>query len=404
MMTGTTQRVPYMDWVRVLTVLLLVPFHSALPFIWGYYWWIYSDQKNLAAQALVNVLDQYHMPLLFLVAGAATWFSLGVRTGKEYIIERIKRLFIPTVFAALVFVTTNHFLSQYHYYHLDPENQLLAKIGLLEPFGSFLQHYPTILQEKLIPFTTGWNPGLLWFIWYLLIYTLVLFPLFLLIRRKEARFLSWLARFFEKRGAVFLLFIPIALVQIYPPPAIVDTWTFHTFPLFYYVFFFIFGFFLVSEPRIQEGLRKSGPIAVIGGLVTMTLFMLLVFPPEGRAPLGNIYWSSLGSEPGTPGHALYWTLRSINGWFWIIGLLYLGRRFLNFSNRFLRYGNEAVLPFYIMHQFAIVVVGFFVLNWDMDILPKYAIMVVGALALTLLLYEGIRRWNVTRFLMGMRPK
>ena len=102
------------------------------------------------------------------------------------------------------------------------------------------------------------------------------------------------------------------------------------------------------------------------------------------------------------GHTLYWALRSFNGWFWIIGLLYLGKRFLNFSNRFLRYGNEAVLPFYIMHEAAIVAPGFYVLQLDMAVGPKYAIMVLSALAMTVILYEGIKRTNVTRFLMGMR--
>ncbi|GAI19027.1 unnamed protein product [marine sediment metagenome] len=231
---------PYIDWLRVITVLLLVPFHSALPFIFGhnqlvwfgYNWWITNSQKNLAAHAMVIVLDQYHMSLLFLIAGAATWFSLGRRTGGEYLVERIKRLFVPITFGSLVFVVTNHFLSQHHYFYLHTVT-----------FGNFLQHYPTIVQERLVPFTTGWCPGALWFIWYLLFYTLVFFPLFLLIRRKGDRFIPWLAWFFEKRGAVFLLAIPIALVQIYPPPPITDSWVLHNFPLFYHLPFFVYGFF-----------------------------------------------------------------------------------------------------------------------------------------------------------------
>ena len=403
-MIGATERQSYLDWLRVLTVLLLVPFHSANIFIFNYYWWLTSTQKNLAASIFVSVLDQYHMPLLFFVAGAATWFSLGARTGNEYLLERIKRLLIPIISCSLLFIAAQHFISQDFYFYFNPANQLKVNLAIIKPFGNFFQHYPDILLHDLIPFTKGWNAGELWFISYLFLYSIVLFPLFLLIRKKSGRFISWIERFFEKRGAIFLLAIPIAMVTIYPPPPIANIWEFTTFPLFYYIFFFVYGFIIVSSPLIQEGLRKSGPIAIVGGLATMTIFLLLILPPADKSPLGAIYWPALGYKPGTIGYALYWTLRSINGWFWIIGLLYLSKRFLNFSNRFLRYANEAVLPFYAMHAFSIVFIGFFILKLNMGVLPKFVIIVICSLAMTLILYELVKRNNVTRFLIGMRIK
>ena len=403
-MSEKIPRLYYIDWLRVITVFLLVPFHAGVIFIFSSSWWINNVEKSLATNALVAVLDQYHMPLLFLVAGAATWFSLGRRSGGEYLLERTKRLLVPAVIVSLVFIAPNHFLSQQHYFYQDPAQQAMLDFGLREPFGSYFEHYPYILRENLLPFTEGWSPGLLWFVWYLILFTLVLLPIFLLIRRKGDGFTSILATFLEKRGAIFLLFIPLALVQIYPPPPIMDSYIFRTFPMYYHMIFFIYGFFLFSNPHIQRGLERSGPIAVVGGIITMTIFMLLVFPPDGRAPLGNLFWPNLGSEPGTAGHFIYWTLRAINGWFWITGLLYLSKRFLNFSNRLLRYANDAVLPFYMMHETIIVVVGFYVIETGLAVGLKYGIIVTSAYVLTLLLYEIIRRNNVTRFLMGMRLK
>lgn len=401
-MIGTAERQSYIDWLRVLTVLLLVPFHSALPFIFNYYWWITNVQKNLAAHIFVSVLDQYHMPLLFLIAGIATWFSLGVRNRNEYLVERIKRLLMPIIFCSLIFVAAQHFLSQNYYFYLDPVKQDMVNLGLMKPFGNYFQHYPDIVLHKLIPFTKGWNAGELWFINYLFLYTLVFLPIFLLIHKKDGRFISWIQRFFEKRGAIFLLALPIALVRIFPPPPLGNIWEFTNFPLFYYIFFFVYGFFLVSGSQLQEGLKKSGPIAVVGGIITMTIFLLLVLPWPYKQPLGAIYWPALGSQPGTAGYTLLLVLESINGWFWIVGLLYLSKRFLNFSNRFLRYANEAVLPFYAIHGFTIVFIGFFILKLNIGVLPKFVIIVVCSYAMTLILYEIIKRNNVTRFLVGMR--
>jgi len=404
-MLNDSPRVPSLDWLRSLTVLLLIPFHSALIFITGYYWWITSDQKNLAAQAFTTVLDQYHMPLLFLVAGAATWFSLGKRTAGQYSVERIKRLVVPAILCSIIFVVPNHYLSQMHYYNNDELNKILAGIGELPPFGSFLEHYPSIFMDKVIPFTTNWNPGVLWFLWYLILYTCILLPVFWVIRKKGQRLVSGINWFLEKRGSVFLLVIPIALLQVYKPGPILDTWTFHNFSLFYYVPFFVYGFFLFTDSRALRGLDKSGPIAIIGGIITMTLFMLLVFPPLGRAPLYSAYWTFFSDSGNIAlGEDLIWVLRSITEWFWIIGLLYLGKRFLNFSNGFTRYANDAVLPFYILHETGIVTISYFVIQLDMPVLPTYAIIIGGASLMTLGLYEIFKRTNVTRFITGMKPK
>jgi len=132
--------------------------------------------------------------------------------------------------------------------------------------------------------------------------------------------------------------------------------------------------------------------------------MLIVVPAPENAPLGAHYWPALGGEPGTAGHIIFWSLEAFNSWFWIIGLLYLARRFLNFSNRFLRYANDAVLPYYLIHQGAIVAVGFHIIKFARSMFLKYLMMVVGAFLLTMLLYEIIRRMEWMRFLMGMRPK
>jgi len=90
-------------------------------------------------------------------------------------------------------------------------------------------------------------------------------------------------------------------------------------------------------------------------------------------------------------------------WCWVIGLLGLGRRHLNFGNRFLSYANEAVLPFYILHQGLIVVIGFFVTQLELGVAAKYFIMVTASFASIMLLYEVLVKRNpVGRFLFGMR--
>ena len=82
-----------------------------------------------------------------------------------------------------------------------------------------------------------------------------------------------------------------------------------------------------------------------------------------------------------------------------------GAKYLNFNNKVLAYSNEAVLPFYLLHQTVILCVGWFVILWTIGIVPKYLIIAVVSFALIMALYELlVRPFNVVRFFFGMRPK
>lgn len=84
-------------------------------------------------------------------------------------------------------------------------------------------------------------------------------------------------------------------------------------------------------------------------------------------------------------------------------MLYVGMRFLDFSNRWLRYGQEAALPFFVLHQPVIILIAFFVVQWNADILVKLPVVVLSSFVITIGLYELIvRRINPLRMAFGMK--
>jgi peptidoglycan/LPS O-acetylase OafA/YrhL len=92
-------------------------------------------------------------------------------------------------------------------------------------------------------------------------------------------------------------------------------------------------------------------------------------------------------------------------WGWALDVLYLAMRYLNFSNRWLEYGNRTVMPFYLLHQPVIIVIAYFVVQWDVGITLKLLAIFVGSLLVTLGLIELlIRPFKVTRMLFGMKPR
>ena len=92
------------------------------------------------------------------------------------------------------------------------------------------------------------------------------------------------------------------------------------------------------------------------------------------------------------------------GFICILGFFGMAMQYLTMRTPMLDYANEAVLPFYILHQTVIQVVGFFVLQWGIPDVLEWVVVVVVAFAAIMLIYEFlIRRWNVMRFLFGMKP-
>ena len=96
---------------------------------------------------------------------------------------------------------------------------------------------------------------------------------------------------------------------------------------------------------------------------------------------------------------------SVGRFSWVAFMLSVGAKYLNFGGKAVTYGSEAQLPFYIFHQTIILCVGWFVIPLGLGMLPKYLIIVVVSFILITALYELlVRRFNVVRFLFGMRPK
>jgi len=109
-------------------------------------------------------------------------------------------------------------------------------------------------------------------------------------------------------------------------------------------------------------------------------------------------------------------LKGIASWFWVIAILGLVGRAsrpraqkrpltIRSRDRIIAYAQDARLPFYVLHQTAIVVVGFQVVQWETGALLKYVVISLSTLVITLVVYDvGVRRTRVTRFLFGTKQK
>jgi peptidoglycan/LPS O-acetylase OafA/YrhL len=349
-----------LDWLRVLAVLALIPFHSARVFDAFDNFYVKNPVKNgPLSWGVIAFLSPWHMPLLFVLAGAATWFALEHRSARGYAVERIKRLLIPFLFGLLIIVPPQTYLARW-------------LRGRPVSLGSYWT-----LKGDLSGYTGNWTPAHLWFIAFLLVFSLLALPLFVRWRRRVP-------------GARWLLVaMPLVLVIANELPSPNDgpqnPW--YSFALF------VGGFLLVADERTERLVHRAWRPLLVVAILTMATAMVV--------------WHTGANDRWADKSALdigFSILEQVNVWVWVLGLLGVGHALLNREHRVLRYANQAAYPFYLLHQTVIVAVAYVVVHWSLGVWPKFAIIVVTSLALTVAIYEFVvRRTRLTRFLFGMKP-
>jgi cbb3-type cytochrome oxidase subunit 3 len=365
------------DWLRVITVLFLIPYHTArifdsIPF------YVKHEPPIIGLEILRRFLDPWGMPLLFIIAGASSWFSLQSRTRGEFIRERAKRLLVPLAFGMLALV--------------PPQTYYAAVSKTVEFQKSFFQYYPEFFSigglDSLTGFEGTFTPAHLWFILYLFLFSIIALPVFrYLDTQRGQRHISQLARICSRHPwGLFLFAIPLAFARLTGLP--------YPNPLFFFMIF-LYGYVFRFTDQFQNGIDKVQPIAIMVAVLGLTLFYVIKLSGFPRPPR-----LSFGAE-----YVLFEIFQAVNTWAWVLVLLGLGKRYLNFPHTVLTYLNEGSYPIYVLHQTVIVVVGFYFLQWQINVVAKFGLITLTSTFLIFSLYEvAVKQTGVTRFLFGMKAE
>jgi len=383
-MTSGHQRRYDLDGIRIFAMLVIFFFHCAR-FFDPYSWHLKNGETSIPAAVFIGFIDMWSMPLFFLISGVATCYGLKSRTGAQYLSERVKRLLVPMFTVGILFLLP----PQYFF-------EIMTNRGFT---GSFWESYGLYFGNIFVnngpySFYSSFWSGHLWFIQQLFLVSLFTLPLLAYLKSDSGRDkIGGLAAKCDRVGGIFLLVIPIAVISVCLQwiPQRQD----HGWPAFLnYAAFFLIGYILPMDKRFSESIRKSGWICMISGIIAFSVEGLL-FVTSGYDPtrVQSLSWS----------YACFQLAASIGALSWIVFFLSLAAKHLNRESKAITYGNEAVLPFYILHQTIILVVGWFIIQLKLSIPVKYVIIAAISFALIVGLYELlIKRVNGLRFLFGMR--
>jgi hypothetical protein len=313
-----------------LAILMVFLFHAVHPFDFGD-WQVKNVDQSEILTIILLFLSIWGMPFFFLMAGAGSWFALQRRTISQYVSERVYRLLLPFIVWSILFFPLE--------YYIEYANKIQR--GVLTAFPGFMSAF-SIFNPRLLHFP-GFSPrwfGVvgyhLWFLGFLFSFAVITLPLFLWLKKRSGpNFLSWMASLCEHRYGLFLFIIPAAIIYclLLPFFPLEHDWA----DFIFQMFFFVLGFILFADERFTQAIRRDWAL-----LLTIGALILLCLVAAYLVGLPVLAWNE---KPILPEFYILQVLRSAIAICFSLTMLFVGMRFLDFSNKWLRYGQEASLPF-----------------------------------------------------------
>lgn len=323
------------------------------------------------------------IPAMFMISGADAWFGLRRHSAGNFIRQRVLRLLLPMAVGLVLLSPFQRFVTS--------QNPPPSFDQLPAFYGSFFHgfHFEWSMQWL----SKYWLH--LWFLGYLFVISVACLPAVLKLHsRLGPQITGFMLRIAGLRGGLLLLALPLCVLQLILRPFFpgYQDWA----DVATYTYVFLWGAVLFSDRRFEAAIRRDIILVLIVG-ITAALACGYVF-------LTAHYMLNLTNTLATPVTLTFSFFWAFEVWSWLLAVIYLGIRWLDFPNRVIVYLEESILPFYVLHHPVVLTVASFVVTWNIGAWPKFVVILIIAGTITVVLYEFcVRRWSLTRTIFGLRP-
>ena len=331
---------------------------------------------NLPLFIIIGVMHQWRLAALFVISGMGTAFAFRRRTWKTYLRERGTRLGIPLLFGIYILW-----------------------------FGIFEFESKTKLLFTIFPGADKMPYGHLWFIYNLLIYSILLTPLFSHVRKNpEGNVVRLVRSILSARYGIGIMLVPPLILTLngilFKPWGFGEVGMWWEFPR--YLLYFMFGYLMIAakEEYFLAIDRVRIPVSILTPILAVIWFLSSESIEIPEVMSGG--WV----DRGYPAFSTYATLaafiQSFHAWFWCLFIFSWASKLLNRPSKWLSYLNEAVYPTYIVHMhltfFPIAVFGILGLGYYLGLALGTILVTIGVM----ICFEIVRRATFARVLFGIK--
>ena len=358
------------DWIRNISILMLFIYHTCAIFCVFGDFYIISEQKNLVANLFIVLMYVWYMPMLFFLAGASTYFASKKRSFKEYMKERVEKLFIPLLFGLLFWV---------------PPQTYMARLWRGESNLNYFQHLKYFFTN-LTDFTGydgAFSPAHLWFILYLFIVSMiggiVIFKLFS--SKKGLEVISLFKSIILNKFSFFALLSLGLISDIFPAimgKSIVGC-----------LIIFIFGAVIYSDEDILNKMMKNRFRFLFVLLATSIIGVVYIF----------LFRDSLSPIMMWFGDALLKNIVLISAVSCITSFASL---YISKSNDVLKYLNKSSFAVYIIHQPILLALAFFIVPVVKSTTLAMIFIILTSAVVTFAVVECVRRLKIFNVVFALK--
>jgi glucans biosynthesis protein C len=386
--TPVRERLTYLDWLRVIALFGVFLYHCLQPFSTDE-WHVKNAELSDGITIPISFFGTWGIGFFFLISGAGTCLALRWRSTRQYVAERLTRLLLPLVVAYLLLAPVQAYIEASHF-------------GWFE--GSFLAFVPRFFDdvgEQALGVGVGSDPLVvgsmfhLWFVVFLLWYSLLGIPVFLWLRgTRGRRATAWLGDRAQRRGFTLLAAVPIVLATAPVFAAFPDEHDWGEFV--YFSGFFLVGFVLMSDARLMGAVRRDLVPALAVGVVG---FLVLI---AGDVEAFIERWE--GPTPYSWEYVAFFGMIAIQAWAWAQAATSIGMRVPAFATPLPRIVSDAAMPFFVVHQPVIVAVAFVVVRWNAGIGVKLLAVFIFSLATSAVLAWALARIPLISLGFGVKRR
>lgn len=351
----SSQRLPFLDGLRVAAFALLIPYHVGMYYVsWG--WHVKSAQSAAAApwiEPFMFLTAPWRLGLLFLVAGAACQALWAKRGSWGFLRERSSRLLIPLLFGMAVIVVPQAFFEV----QTRAPQLLPGDGGYLDFWRAYLHGGEYCRDHECLKVPT-WNH--LWFLPYLWVYAL-LGPLLAKLATRAPLRLSTLAW-------LWVPALPLVLARLYVFPSFPSTHALVNDLYNHLQYGYLFALGWASRMPIAQGFWAAVEarrklllgLSIASWAVLVAYFASGVEWPDAVRNAQRVLW----------GLFEWLAIAAACGW---------AQRVFRQPSKVLSWLSGAVFCLYILHQSVIVVLSQWIkplqLGWGLE-----ALLLIGATA------------------------
>lgn len=359
-----------LDWLRVGAFGLLILYHVGMFYVpWG--WHVKSPRILDWLQWPMLFVNPWRMLLLFFISGVATRFMADRMGGFSFLGQRMGRLIPPLIMAMAIIVP-----PQSYFQILEVLNQLgMPASPVLDGFyGKYITGTGEWCNDDGCLTTPTYNH--LWFVAFLIPYTVLLFVLLPVVRRLPAV----LGGLLRGPGVILVPWAVLFAARVTLFPAYGESHDVFDSPYLHTIYLatFLFGAAVAKGETVFRSAVQMRWLALGVGLGVYAGLMIYYATTKETPPLGILVVARGARE-----------LQAVCFLVAIVGFAHHALK--DRSGPRLTLATAMVFPFYIMHQTAIVVSGFLLAPIGMPLWLEVTAIMVSVLAACWLFYEiGVR--------------